>query len=257
MRVRAEIVEPQPERLKSPLEIHEVRLRGLHRGVCARCDAMCRADVFAGEASRSLRGFPPSLGRLQSLGAMAALPQDADPCTALAVTRLKPRSASAASRDGAYRFPSGGFSRSGRMPAFPLDLCSRDACPSTRGCFPARSSLARCLPVNAGPLSRSIFARAMLARRRGPAFPLDLCSRDACPSARGRFPARSLLAMRLGAMPAFVHDAAILPDAKRPRRRSSRPRGHCTSPVRGPVRGVGTRTIRRSVPSYPVPSYLL
>jgi hypothetical protein len=67
---------PRPERMNSPLEIREVRLRGLPR-----------------------RGAPMSTGATSG--------------------RLKPRSQSASARDGAYRSPSGGFSRSSatRCPA--------------------------------------------------------------------------------------------------------------------------------------------
>ena len=61
-----------PERMNSPLEIREVRLRGLvRRGRVPRAPAALRTTVAvavqAGEASRSLRGFPQSLRRLQPL----------------------------------------------------------------------------------------------------------------------------------------------------------------------------------------------
>jgi hypothetical protein len=81
------------ERMNSPLERHEVRLRGLRR-----------TDPF------HVRGMSP----------MAILPspaQFAGEGPGVRVTQLKPRSASAASRDGAYRSPSGGFTRSGGGPA--------------------------------------------------------------------------------------------------------------------------------------------
>jgi hypothetical protein len=57
-------VPSRQERMNSPLEIHEVRLRGLP---VPHAVAVHRSAVFAGEAPRSLRGFPQSLRRLQPL----------------------------------------------------------------------------------------------------------------------------------------------------------------------------------------------
>jgi hypothetical protein len=57
-------VPPGQERMNSPLENREVRLRGLPVPHAA---GVHRSEVFAGEAPRSVRGLPQSLRRLQPL----------------------------------------------------------------------------------------------------------------------------------------------------------------------------------------------
>jgi hypothetical protein len=54
--------------MNSPQQPHEVHLRGLSAAVAAMAIGRAHdALMFAGEASRSLRGFPPWLRRLMPI----------------------------------------------------------------------------------------------------------------------------------------------------------------------------------------------
>ena len=112
--------------MNSPLELRKVRLRD----ACADCTGECRERRPVYEHGQG--GFP---GRRQCAGEVWIQRGASFGMTiyAMSFRQLKSRSVSAAIRDGACRFPSGGFARTGRR----LVHLSR---------YPSPPLIRRCLP---------------------------------------------------------------------------------------------------------------